>query len=296
MDGFLCIDKPAGLTTFDVVRGTKTLLHERHAGHAGTLDPAATGVVVIALGKCTRLIQYLPLEPKDYEFTVRFGVETDTMDDTGRETARSEIVPSEDDVRGALERFRGAVTQVPPRFSAVKIDGVRAYTRARRDEQFETRPREVHIFGLELTSYDAGLAHARCRVSCSAGTYVRTLASDIGLALGSRAHAAGIRRTAAGRFTLAGASPFDVTPAQLVAAVIPAYRAFAGTPRPCLDAGQLRELSHGRRVRLAEERTQTPIVAFDTDNRPAAVLRRQADGWFQPLRVFVSLEEAGAKA
>jgi len=296
VDGFLRVDKPAGITTFAVVRTVRSALRERHAGHAGTLDPAATGLVVVALGACTRLLPYLPLEPKQYEFEIRFGFETDSLDDTGKRTVGDGTVPSEQQVRQILPTFTGAVTQNPPRFSAVKIDGERAYARARRDEDFQTSPRQVHIHSLELRGFDTQRGAAQCRVSCSSGTYVRSLAADIGTALAARAHAAGIRRTALGRFLVEEAVGAASTAEAFQEALLSPYDAFEGFPRPVLDQAQLRELAHGRKIRLPVERQDLPVVAFGPGNALAAVLQLQPDNWYQPLRVFVPLPTTAGAA
>ena len=291
MDGFIVIDKPRGMTSFDVVRAVRSALAERQAGHAGTLDPAATGVLLVALGRCTRLLPFLPTEPKEYEFAVRFGVDTDTQDDTGREIGRSDVVPEDSALRAAIERFTGTVTQSPPRFSAVKIAGTRAYERARRNEEFETRPREVRIEQLALLSFDHGSATARFRLRCSGGTYVRSLASDIARALGTCGHAADIRRTAVGRFVVGSALPFTRSAEDLRQALVPADKAFEGRTRARLDEGQVKDVAFGRRIRLSDVAGEEPAVAFTPGGGLAAVLQPAGDGWWRPARVFVEPEK-----
>jgi tRNA pseudouridine55 synthase len=287
VDGFLCIDKPVGVTTFAIVRHVRRALCERRVGHAGTLDPPATGLVVVALGKAPRLLPYLHLEPKQYEFEIRFGVETDTLDNTGRETARSHLVPDEAALRLALSRFTGVITQSPPRFSAVKIHGQRAYDLARQNATFETRPRQVRIDTLALLAYDGSRGVACCRVSCSGGTYVRVLAADIARALGTYAHAAGIRRVAAGGFSIAKAIALESEPPRMAESVVAIYDAFEGQPRVELGPAHIADVVQGRRIRLDTDAQGAEIVvAFDTARDLVGVLQRRADGWWQPVRVL----------
>jgi tRNA pseudouridine55 synthase len=222
MDGVLIIDKPEGLTSHDVVSHVRRRLGTRRVGHTGTLDPFATGVMVILVGRATRLAQFLDKDEKEYEALVQFGFETDTGDRTGVRKAAREVRNAECGVRNedvaevlqrtdwndVLDKFRGDIEQVPPMYSAKKIAGRRLYEHARRGEIVERPPLSVHISRLEIAdSQSFRIPHSALRIEvvCSAGTYIRTLAKDIGKAVGTGAHLAELRRTRSGRFRLADA-------------------------------------------------------------------------------------------
>jgi len=218
MNGILIIDKPAGITSHDVVSRVRRILHTKRVGHTGTLDPFATGVMVILVGQATRLAQFLDKDVKEYEAVVRFGFETDTGDRTGTRTPAARSQKPEagingtlaiEDVRSALDDFRGKIEQMPPMYSAKKIDGKKLYELARKGETVERKPIAVTIHELALSVPPAvagGLSTAsdevKINVRCSAGTYIRTLAEDIGRKLGTGAHLTELRRTAAGKFSI----------------------------------------------------------------------------------------------
>jgi tRNA pseudouridine55 synthase len=211
MDGVLIIDKPAGITSHDVVSRVRRKLGTKRVGHTGTLDPFATGVMVILVGRATRLAQFLDKDEKEYEAIVQFGFETDTGDLTGTIlTEPGEVAAgfsvSKENWEPILDQFRGDIKQVPPMYSAKKIDGKKLYERARKGEIIERDPITVSISTLELIAPLAPASERiRIRVVCSAGTYIRTLAEDIGRAIGVGAHLMELRRTRAGRFGLSDA-------------------------------------------------------------------------------------------
>lgn len=215
MDGVLIIDKPAGLTSHDVVARVRRILGERRIGHTGTLDPFATGVLVLLLGRATRLAQFLSGAEKEYEAVVRLGFATDTGDITGKpmvEAGVSEASPSptEQEIDAVLNSLRGEIEQVPPMYSAKKQSGQKLYELARRGQEVEREAVSVTIYSLEALRNIAGLltnnqestTDISIRVVCSAGTYVRTLAEDFGKRLGVGAHVAELRRTRAGDFSI----------------------------------------------------------------------------------------------
>lgn len=220
MDGILIIDKPAGITSHDVVARVRRILKTKKVGHTGTLDPFATGVMVVVVGKATRLAQFLDKDEKEYEALVRFGFETDTGDKTGMRSGECGMQNAEVAellVRTDWERvfapFRGEIEQVPPMYSAKKIDGKKLYEHARKGETIERKAVKVNISKLgivpdsELGTPDSIL---RISVACSAGTYIRTLAEDIGRAVGTGAHLEELRRTRAGRFDIGQSVTLDV--------------------------------------------------------------------------------------
>lgn len=212
MNGILIIDKPAGLTSHDVVSRVRRILKTKRVGHTGTLDPFATGVMVILVGKATRLARFLDKDIKEYAAGVRFGSETDTGDHTGQKRdisfTRDPATITLDEIEIALAHFRGEIIQTPPMYSAKKVAGKKLYEHARKGEEIERKPIECTIYELEVlaaaeVTVDEPVIHLK--VSCSAGTYVRTLAEDIGRSLETGAHLVSLRRVAAGKFDLSGA-------------------------------------------------------------------------------------------
>lgn len=199
LDGLLLIDKPAGWTSHDVVARVRRLTGQPRAGHTGTLDPFATGLLVVCLGRATRLAEYLTAHEKVYVGEVVLGSETDTGDAEGQVVARGEVPELDEAIRSRVAaRFTGRIGQVPPSYSAVKVGGRRAYDLARRGEAVELAPRTVDVFDLRLDW--AGEGRLRMTVRCGPGTYVRSLARDLGRELGCGAHLAALRRMRSGRF------------------------------------------------------------------------------------------------
>ena len=216
MDGLLIIDKPAGITSHDVVARVRRILKTKRVGHTGTLDPFATGVMVILVGKATRLAQFLDKDEKEYEAVVQFGSETDTGDHTGRRKA--DDGRRNDEVRAQLEQtnweqvleeFRGNTLQTPPMYSAKKVEGRKLYEMARQGLEIERKEISVAIHKLDIIDRPVATSSILIRVACSAGTYIRTLAEDIGRQVGLGAHLTELRRTRAGRFTIDRAVTLD---------------------------------------------------------------------------------------
>jgi len=209
MDGLLIIDKPSGITSHDVVARVRRILKTRRVGHTGTLDPFATGVMVILVGRATRLAQFLDKDEKEYEALISFGLETDTGDRTGVRSAECGLRSEEigELIANAnwpelFSEFLGEIEQVPPMYSAKKIAGKKLYEHARKGVEVERQPITVNIREINVINNASPTPRSalRIRVVCSAGTYIRTLAEDIGKKLGTRAHLAELRRTRAGRF------------------------------------------------------------------------------------------------
>ena len=207
LNGILLTNKPAGLTSFDVVRRVRKAFKARRVGHLGTLDPFATGLLPLALGEATKLAQFLLEEPKKYIATLELGVATDTQDLTGRVIAQSDVFPSAEDIHQAAGKFVGEIDQVPPMYSAVHHQGKRLYQLARRGEEVKATPRKVLIYRMEVK--DITLPLVTVVVECSKGTYVRTLAHDLGHILGCGAHLVDLIRLAVGPFRLEEALPLD---------------------------------------------------------------------------------------
>ncbi|WP_255626091.1 tRNA pseudouridine(55) synthase TruB [Dermatobacter hominis] len=203
------VDKPSGWTSHDVVARCRRLLGTRKVGHSGTLDPMATGVLVLGVGRATRLLNFLGGLPKTYEAEIRLGVETDSLDADGTVTATHDMAaPTEAQVAAAAADLTGDLMQVPPMVSAIKIDGQRLHERARRGEVVDRPPRPVTVRRFDVSATDDPMVW-RATVECSAGTYVRVLAADLGAALGGGAHLGALRRTAVGPFALDDAVALD---------------------------------------------------------------------------------------
>lgn len=220
-DGLLLLDKPAGISSHDAVLLARRALGEKRIGHAGTLDPFATGLLVLLTGRATRLLPYIPGEPKVYEATIQFGSETDTEDLLGIVT-REGPLPTEADVRAALPTLTGRIEQVPPAYSAKRVDGQRAYEAARAGVALDLKPVMIEVHAWELLAWRDDACDVR--ITCGGGTYIRSLARDLGRLVQSAAHVRALRRTTAGAFS--------VREAQLVTAL----REEAPNLRPPLDA------------------------------------------------------------
>lgn len=203
ISGWLVVDKPAGMTSTAVVNKVRWAFGAKKAGHAGTLDPAATGVLAVALGEATKTVPYIADALKCYRFAVRLGAGTNTDDAEGDVIATSDLRPSDEEIRAALGAFRGEIFQVPPQFSAVKVDGERAYTRARAGEEMELSARPLWVESLEMTGRpDADTVELE--MVCGKGGYVRSVARDLGAALGCHGHVLWLRREWSGPFEASG--------------------------------------------------------------------------------------------
>lgn len=216
MTGVICLNKPAGITSFQAVRKVRGITGEKKAGHCGTLDPEATGVLPVMLGGSTRFLEFLPTTPKEYRATLKLGVRTDTLDLTGNVLETRDVTVGREDLEAVLPQFTGDILQVPPMYSALKKDGVRLYDLARQGVEVEREPRPVTVYSLELLpdgtdGTDPAKGEYVLNVSCSGGTYIRTLIDDLGEALGCGAAMAALLRTRVGVFRLEDA----VTPEEL---------------------------------------------------------------------------------
>jgi tRNA pseudouridine55 synthase len=245
--GILLIDKPIGITSHDVVNQVRRRLQLRRVGHAGTLDPLATGLLVVAVGPATRFLQYLPLEPKTYVAEIQFGQASTTYDAEGDLT---EERPVPDDLKTAIKqqipRFHGLIEQLPPMFSAVKVKGQPLYKYARQGKPIEREMRTIHIDSYDLIEVQG--TRAKVRIVCSGGTYIRTLAHDLGEALGCGAHLVGLIRTDVGRFSLDRAKPLDDVDAS---DLLPLSEALFPMTQILLDEDKTAQVREGRPIGLA---------------------------------------------
>lgn len=245
VSGWIVIDKPAGLSSNAVVGKVRWAFDAQKAGHAGTLDPEATGVLAIALGEATKTVPFVTDALKAYEFTVRLGQATNTDDGEGEVTETSDARPSDDEIRAALPPFEGDILQVPPQFSAVKIDGERAYARARAGQEMEIAARPLYVDSLTFIARPDP-DHVTLEMVCGKGGYVRSIARDLGRALGCFGHVKSLRRTWSGPFELSDATPLETLedlakdPA-LDAHLMPLETGLADLPElPCTPEGAAR--------------------------------------------------------
>ncbi|MEA4908061.1 MAG: tRNA pseudouridine(55) synthase TruB [Anaerolineaceae bacterium] len=291
ISGVLVVDKPVGLTSHDVVQIIRKGTNIRRAGHTGTLDPRASGVLVILIGPAVRLSEYVSASDKRYQAVVRLGASTDTYDSEGQVMNVSPVDITEEQFESALNKFVGEIEQVPPPYSAVKVKGRKAYEMARDGEDVDLQPRVIHVYSLELLEWAP--PEAVIDVYCSSGTYVRSLAHDLGKELGCGAHLVGLRRTKSGRFTLRDAVPlrklreaFDN--GTWYQFLIPAAEALTDWPAIELDQGMVEAIRHGHRIPgdpelgqmargISEQGELVALLEFDAE----------ANEW-QPRKVFFS--------
>jgi tRNA pseudouridine55 synthase len=294
LHGWIILDKPLGLGSTTAVSAVKRILREAgeprtKVGHGGTLDPLASGVLPIALGEATKLAGRMLDATKTYDFTIRFGEETDTLDAEGEVVASSEARPTIDQVEAALPPFTGAIEQVPPAFSALKIDGKAAYARARAGEEVELKPRKVVIHSLSIRhpreeQRDSGI-HANDEVTLSAtvskGTYIRSLARDIARALGTVGHVSYLMRTRAGPFGMESAISLDfleeaAKARRLTRTVLPLTAALDDIPALPVTPDQAQLLHHGQRLSGFPAKPGLQLaISGDT---PVALVEALADG------------------
>jgi tRNA pseudouridine55 synthase len=285
-DGLIIVDKPAGLTSHDVVARIRRLASTRRVGHAGTLDPMATGVLVIGIGKATRLLGHLALSEKEYEATIRLGQATDTDDADGEVVAQAPVSGVTDAaLAAAAQALTGEIQQVPPGFSAIKVGGQRAYRMARAGSAPELAARTVTVRALNIQAVRR-LGHVLdvdVDVTCSSGTYVRALARDLGASLGVGGHLTALRRTRVGPYQIGAARTLERLAESLE--VIPLAQAAASAfPRRDLSEDEARRVAHGARLPLSDE-SGGPVAAFAPDGSLVALLTDE-DGRARPLAVF----------
>jgi len=290
VNGWLILDKPVGMTSTHAVSVAKRLYSAKRAGHAGTLDPLASGLLPIALGEATKTVPFVMDGRKIYQFTVRWGEERDTDDAEGRVDATSAARPSADDIRALLPRFSGTIAQVPPRFSAIKIDGERAYDLAREGEivELEARPVEIHRLNLiDIPDPD----HAVLSAECGKGTYVRALARDMGRVLGCFGHVSALRRTGVGPFreqdgvSLERLEAADAT--ALAGLLQPVAAGVQGLPTLSVSRADAARLARGQAVLLRGRDApivEGPVAIFTQGDLIA--LAEAAEGELRPRRIF----------
>ncbi|MDP1961531.1 MAG: tRNA pseudouridine(55) synthase TruB [Reyranella sp.] len=290
IDGWVVLDKPVGLGSTPAVSRVRRLFGAQKAGHGGTLDPLASGVLPIALGEATKTVPFVMDGRKEYRFTLKFGEARSTEDSEGEVTASSEVRPTDEAIRGALSAFVGEIEQVPPAFSALKIDGQRAYDLARAGEAVEMKSRKVRIDRLEFLARP-DRDHADLVVECGKGTYIRSLGRDLAVALGTVGHLSALRRTAAGPFreeqaiSLPKLEALGHIPA-LFGALVPVVTALDDIPALALTEAQANQLRHGQPVLLTRDAPSSgALLRAELDERLVALVRSDGTS-IQPVRVF----------
>src|SRR5580692_200580 len=272
MSGLVIVDKPGGMTSHDVVARIRRLAGTRKVGHAGTLDPMATGVLVVGVDKATRLLGYLTLTEKEYAATIRLGQSTNTDDAEGEIIAAASAADvSAETLAAEVARLTGEIMQVPPAVSAVKVGGQRAYKLTRAGAAPELAPRPVTVYEFTVTAIrlDGDLLDVDATVRCSSGTYIRALARDLGAALGTGGHLTRLRRTRVGGYGLEVARTLEQLAGRFE--IIPlAEAAAAGFPRRDLSADEARRLAHGARLPAATPASNAPASNAPASNAPAA--------------------------
>ncbi len=289
MNGLLIINKPSGITSHDVVNVVRRLANTQRVGHTGTLDPLATGVLVVLVGAATRLAQFIDDNDKAYRAVVRLGETTTTDDAAGDIVERHPVTVGRAEVEAALASFRGTILQVPPMHSAIKIGGQKLYKLAHRGKAIERAPRPVTIHRLEMAAWTP--PDVTLEVVCSAGTYIRSLARDLGQTLGCGAHLTALTRTAAGRFTLSQSHTLETLRAlaeagRLTEVLLPPQAALAGLPTITLTVEQERAARHGQTFPLAVATETAMLQAQNAAGQLVAVLIPVEAGGWRPKLVF----------
>lgn len=281
MEGVLNIDKPSGLTSHDVVGRVRYISHTRRVGHTGTLDPLATGVLVVCLGRATRLVEYVTGQPKTYLATIHLGQETNTYDAEGEivaERALPTAVPLAD-IESHLTAFQGQIAQRPPLYSAIKKDGQPLYKLARQGKEITLEPRQVTVYEIKLLAWKQPFLNLQ--IHCSAGTYVRSIAHDLGQALGYGGHLTALRRTAVGAFTLDSAVALDnLTATNIAHHLLPADQAVQHLPSVTFSADDIAALFNGLAVGRQGDAPDVVLArAYDPQGAFAGIVQAQGAQW-----------------
>jgi tRNA pseudouridine55 synthase len=285
-NGFLFIDKPSGPSSFGIIKFIKKLFAEKKVGHLGTLDPLASGILICGLGKATRLLYLLPQEPKTYIFGLTFGAETDTLDSEGEVVCKSERIPEEKEIIYVLQSFTGPIKQVPPAYSAIKINGRRAYKLARKKENVYLKERDVFVFSIKLVSYDKKSAKAVLQVDCSSGTYIRALARDIARKLNTFGYADSIRRISVGNFDVCNAVSIEELKKDPFRYLKPVKEVLNNIPSITISKQEQECIVKGRDINV--NINNETLVAYKEDGEPVALLTKTNNGFYHPQKVLIT--------
>jgi tRNA pseudouridine55 synthase len=299
MDGILIINKPAGITSHDVVWRARKILSDERTGHTGTLDPFATGVIAVLVGRATRLAQFLDKDIKEYEAVIRFGFETTTGDRTGKPKAERNphLQVIKEDVEDVLPEFKGETQQMPPMFSAKKVGGKKLYELARKGIEIERKPVKITIHEIEILETEKKLDNTEVaiRVVCSAGTYIRVLAEDIGKKIGIGAHLAELHRTRAGDFDISKAVTLDelkkiAANKEIDKVLISMNEALSHLPKADLTKEEVEKTHHGTKLKYENDEVKhgdAVRLVDENDDLVAVGVYDETDKSVQPKTVFI---------
>ncbi|MCX7725747.1 MAG: tRNA pseudouridine(55) synthase TruB [Chitinispirillaceae bacterium] len=285
VNGFLLVNKPKGISSFEVIRKMKKIFTGTKIGHTGTLDLSAEGLLILAFGKATRLIKYMCLEPKIYEFSLCFGKQTDTLDSEGKVVFTSDIIPSVAEANEVCKYFQGEQKQLPPAFSAIKVKGKRAYYLARKGITPSLRERRIFISELSLLKYNVKEKIETYRVACSGGTYIRALARDIASKLGSVGYATYIKRISCGNFSLHNAIALDSVNSSIP--LLPIRDALPHITTVEIDEMIFNKISKGMDISL-DIKFQNSFLRYKKEI--VALVEKNSNGEYHPSVVFCTKE------
>ena len=284
-NGIILVDKPADWTSHDVVAKLRGILHERRVGHSGTLDPMATGLLTVFVGRATRAVQFAETHNKRYVASLRCGYSTDTQDTSGRVTAQTGISPTEAELTDVLPEFTGEISQIPPMYSAIKVSGKKLYELARKGETVERKPRTVNISELSLVGHDGD--DFVLSVSCSKGTYIRTLCNDIGERLGCLACMSALRRTNAGPFDIRDAHTLSEIAEDPERYIIPVDSLFSEHPAIELSAAQTAKLKCGNILNVSAKNGTYRVYG---ENGDFLALANVSEGKLKTIKSFFEVD------
>ncbi len=283
MNGIICIDKPQGFTSFDVVAKLRGITKIRRIGHAGTLDPMATGVLPVFIGRATKACDMLPDSDKEYEAEFKLGTVTDTQDSTGEVLSQCDARVTESDLKSAVGGFLGKQLQIPPMYSAVKVDGKRLYDLARQGIEVERKPREIEVYRIELLSFDENSQSGKLVISCSKGTYIRTICHDLGQKLGCGAVMTALRRTRAAGFSLSDCITIEEAqklsyPEILEKSILPIDRVFSFMDKLVLNRRKAELFLSGVKLDAKDLEVGKDLAVFCEDDFIATAYVAEEDG------------------
>ena len=283
MNGIICIDKPQGFTSFDVVAKLRGITKIRRIGHAGTLDPMATGVLPVFIGRATKACDMLPDSDKEYEAEFKLGTVTDTQDSTGEVLSQCDARVTESDLETAVGGFLGKQLQIPPMYSAVKVDGKRLYDLARQGIEVERKPREIEVYKIELLSFDENSQSGKLVISCSKGTYIRTICHDLGKKLGCGAVMTALRRTRAAGFSLSDCITIEEAqklsdPEILEKSILPIDRVFSFMDKLVLNRRKAELFLSGVKLGAKELEVDKNFAVFCEEDFIATAYVAEEDG------------------
>ena len=287
INGWLIFDKPKNISSTNALNKIKKLFNAKKAGHGGTLDPLATGVLPIAFGEATKVLRYIVSKKKQYEFTLKWGEQTDTDDSTGRVITTSKNIPKKNDIQKKIKEYKGEIDQIPPIFSAIKLDGKRSYELARKGIEIKHNSRKVNIYDLDMLS--SVNETSKFNVVCSKGTYIRSLARDLGKSLNTEAHIIDLRRTFVGSFSIENAFSLDSLEklshtANIEDALFPIERALDDIPALKINRNQAYKLRFGQAIKVDSDLSKSEVKIFHENILIA--IGHTSDGLVKPIRVF----------